>query len=666
MPVTACPLDCPDTCSLEVTVEAGRITKIDAAPGNPLTQGFICQKVKHHAKRVYGPDRVLTPLVRRGPKGSGEFEAVSWEDALDLVAGRIREAIATTGPASVVPLVYNSSAGVLASAALTDRLFRRLGAAEVQETICAATAGAAWDLVFGGMYSADPHDVVHARHVVVWGANPTVSNTHLPPLVQQARAAGARLTVIDPRRTAMAARADTHLAPLPGTDVVLALAVARHLRAEGLLDEAFLAQHASGVDEHLVAAEPWTLAKAAEVCGVAGNAIASFAEAYADQRPSFLRVGWGVERNRNGGSGFRAVLALPVLAGHFGVLGSGVMTSLSDAAPLSMRRADPEARQPVPDRRQLNMNHIGRLLCGELDGPPARVLFVSGANPAVMAPDQRRVLRGLASEDVFTVVHDQVLTDTAALADVVLPCTTHFEADDLAHSYGSFTLQRMPRLIEPVGESRTNDEVASALAVLLGLPATSFDPDPVAMLERIVLDGATAEGARVVRAPGATVQFASVFPTFADRRARLHDPSGEVPAPTYAPLDSPYPLALVTPASNRTINSILGEVHAAEAVVTMSPVDASARSLRDGDVVRLWNDQASIELPCRIDAGLRAGVVAMPKGLWRRHVPAGLTANAFVPDTINDLAGGACFNDARVEVTRVATGARPNRRSRNP
>ena len=302
------------------------------------------------------------------------------------------------------------------------------------------------------------------------------------------------------------------------------------------------------------------------------------------------------------------------------------------------------------------MNHLGRLLCGELDGPAARVLFVSGANPAVMSPDQTRVLRGLARDDVFTVVHEQVLTDTAALADVVLPCTTHFEADDIAHSYGSYTLQRMRRLIEPVGESRTNDEVAAALAARLGFPAASFDPDPEAMLERVVFDGGGAEGARVLREPGATVQFATVFPTFADRRARLHDPSGQVPAPVYLPLMSQYPLTLISPATNRTINSILGEVRAAEAVVAINPSDAAARQVTDGDTVRLWNDQASLEVPCRIDAGVRPGVVVLPKGLWRRHVAGGLTANTLVPDTIDDLAGGACFNDARVEAALLVTG----------
>ena len=323
MPVTACPLDCPDTCSLEVTVDAGRITKIDAAPGNPLTQGFICQKVKHHAERVYGPDRVLTPLRRTGPKGSGTFEPISWDDALDLVAERIREAIDAGGPDSVIPLLYNSSAGVLASAALTDRLFRRLGAAEVHDTICAATrrrgVGAASS---AGCSPPIPHDIVHARHVVVWGANPTVSNTHLPPLVQEAKRAGARLTVIDPRRTAMAARADRHVAPLPGTDVVLALAVARHLTSPGLLDEGFLAEHANGVDEHLAAAAAVDAATRRRRCAVCPpTAIAGFAEAYAELRPSFLRVGWGLERNRNGGAGVPRRPRPAVLAGHFGAPG---------------------------------------------------------------------------------------------------------------------------------------------------------------------------------------------------------------------------------------------------------------------------------------------------------------------------------------------------------
>ena len=321
MPVTACPLDCPDTCSLEVTVEAGRITKVDAAPGNPLTQGFICQKVKHHAERVYGPDRVLSPLVRTGAKGSGEFAAVCWDDALDLVAARFRAALETGGPGSLVPLLYNSSAGVLASAALTDRLFEPPG----------RSRGAADHLCGHGRRGVGRGLRTHAvgrparrrprRPCRGVGRQPDRVEHPLPPARQQARAAGARLTVIDPRRTAMAARADRTRRAGPGTDVVLALAMARHLSTQGLLDDAFLDQHASGVEELLAAADRWPLDAAAGTCGVAAGDIAAFAEEYAELGPSFLRVGWGIERNRNGGSSYKAVLALPVLAGHFGVTG---------------------------------------------------------------------------------------------------------------------------------------------------------------------------------------------------------------------------------------------------------------------------------------------------------------------------------------------------------
>jgi anaerobic selenocysteine-containing dehydrogenase len=648
MPVTACPLDCPDTCSLEVTVEAGRITKVDAAPGNPFTQGWICQKVKKHAERVHGPRRLTNPLVRDGEKGEGRFRPVSWDDALDRVAAAVRAAVDAHGPASVVPLLYNSSTGALAAGALTPRLFRHLGASEVLHTICAATAGQAWRDTFGSMLCADPHDVVHARLVVVWGANPAVSNTHFPPLVQQARSAGARVVVIDPRRTAMAARADRHLAVRPGTDVVLALAVARHLSVTGLLARDFLHEHATGVDELLAASEPWTPERAADVTGVPVGDIVAFAEEYATTRPAFLRMGWGLERNRNGGSSCRAVLALPVLAGQVGVPGSGVMTSLSKAAPLSLRRGD--LRPDAEPSRQLNMNHLGRLLLGELTGPPASVLFVQGANPLVTCPDQTRVVRGLCRDDLFTVVHEQVLTDTARFADVVLPATTHFEVDDVATSYGTYTLQRLRPVIPRVGESRTNDEVAAGLAARLGLDG--FDPDPGSLLDAAVVDGEVPDGVRVLREPGTTVPFRDVWPTFSthgDRRARLA-PAGELPVPVYRPLDDPYPLTLLTPATHRTINSMFGEFNGPDPVVALHPDDVAARGITDGSTVRVHNDRGSLTTRVRVDASLRPGVCSMPKGLWLDAL-GGVSPNVLVPDTLSDLAGGACFNDARVEVS---------------
>src|SRR5262245_18847597 len=349
---TACPLDCPDTCSLEVTVENGRLVGIDAGVANPLTQGFICAKVKQHAQRVYAPERVLTPLVRTGAKGAAEFRAASWEEALDLVASRISAAITEHGPSSVVPYLYNSSAGLLAAEGLTWRLFDELGAARVLHTICAATAGAAWQSTFGSMLSADPHDVVHSKLVIVWGANPAISNIHFPPLVQQARRAGARLVVVDPRRTAMARRADRHLALRPGTDVALVLGMVRHLAAHDLIDSAFVDAHATGADELIAAAEAWSLDRTADVTGVAASEIAAFAEELASIRPAFIRIGWGLERNRNGGSSFRSVLALPVLTGQLGALGSGIMSSLSGAGEFSLGL-------PSQGRRKVNMNQLG-------------------------------------------------------------------------------------------------------------------------------------------------------------------------------------------------------------------------------------------------------------------------------------------------------------------
>ncbi len=552
----------------------------------------------------------------------------------------------------MIPYVYNSSAGDLAGAALTPLLFARLGIPEVAHTICAATAGQAWDDTFGDMLSADPLDVPHARLAVLWGANPTASNTHLLPLLTEAKRNGARLVVVDPRRTGAAARADLHLAPRPGTDVVLAYALVRLLRARGEMDEEFCAAHAAGVEAFLAAAEAWTPELAAEVCDVPVEQIERLATDIATLRPGLLRPGWGLERNRNGGSSWRAVLGLWVVAGQFGQRGGGVLASLSSAALLSTAGI-PVGPPPGP-AGEVNMNRVGAILCGEEPGAAAaHVLFVQGANPAATAPDQLVMLRGLARENLFTVVHEQVLTDTAQLADVVLPATTHFEADDISHSYGAYVVQPVRAVIARVGESRTNDELAAGLAARLGLDPTEFDPDPIRLVARMATQGPIEE-ARPVRPVGGTVQFVDTLPGFPDGRARLHVPDSELPLPTYEPRRSALPLTLISPATAKTINSIFGEFDPAPAVVSMNPGDAAERGIADGATVRVWNEQAALSLPCRFDAALRPGVCSIPKGLWRRDVSNGQTANSLVPATLSDLAGGACFNDARVEIGPAA------------
>ncbi len=650
--VTACPLDCPDTCSLTVTVDDGRIVAVDAAAGNAITDGFICQKVKHHAQRVYAPERVLTPLVRTGAKGAGQFRAASWAEALDVVAARMTDAAERFGPESVVPYVYNSSAPVLQDE-VGMRLWRRFGASRVDHTICAATFSVAYHAVYGDMLSADPRDLLHSRLIVVWGANPAITNVHVAPLITRAqREHGARVVVIDPRATATAKRADLHLPIRPGTDVVLALAVARELARNDLLDREFLAAHAEGLDELLAAAEPFTLDRAASECGLAANDIAAFARDLATIRPGLIRVGWGLERNRNGGSACGAVFALPALTGQFGVRGSGVLASLGNATPLAFDPRDPDTPPERRRARHFNMNTFGTALCDPNLDPRIAVLFVQGSNLAATNPNQGAVLRGLARDDLFTVVHDQVLTDTARYADVVLPATTHFEVHDLAASYGAYALQEVTPVIDPVGESRSNNEVAADLAARLGFDITRYDPSREQVLARSLTDDGTYEGARELRADGTTVQFRDTFPSHDGRRAHLAGLPG-LGAPRFAPLDDPHPITLLTPATHKTINSMFGEFQSADPAIHMHPVDAEARALVDGARVRVGNDRAQIVTTLRIDADLRPGVASMPKGLWCRELDGGLTANALVPDTLSDVAGGACFNDTRVEVTAL-------------
>jgi anaerobic selenocysteine-containing dehydrogenase len=519
--VSACPLDCPDACSLEVTVRGDRVVAVDAVPAdravNPLTQGFICAKVKRYGERVHAPERVTQPLVRTGRKGSGEFREASWDEAIGLVADRLRAAASSpAGVDSVLPYLYSSSAGLLGRrAGISLRLWDWFGAPWVEHTICAATYGAAWDAVYPGMASVDPLDVPHARLLVVWGANPTVSNTHLLPLMAEARAAGADLVVIDPRRTGVAQRARWHLAVRPGTDAVLALAMARHAAEQDLIDRAFVAAHVDGVEAFLRSAEPWTLARAADVCGVSAADIAEVTEAWATTRPAMLRVGYGMERNRNGGHALRTALALPALFGSFSVRGSGVLGSLSPGRPVRVQRVPPPWDHGRPPRRVVNQNQLGALLVGEdVDGgPPVSVLFVQGANPVAMNPAQGKVIAGLEREDLFTVVHEQVMTDTAMLADVVLPAATHLEALDVAVSYGSATLQEMPPVIPRVGSSRTNDEVAAALAAALGYPAEHFDADAGRLLDTVI------QGPRTQVFASLPVQFVDTFPR--DGRVRL-------------------------------------------------------------------------------------------------------------------------------------------------
>jgi anaerobic selenocysteine-containing dehydrogenase len=656
---SVCPLDCPDTCSLAVTIDGGRITKVDGSQRNPLTAGFICAKVRRYPERVYSPLRLHTPQRRVGPKGKARFAPISWDEAIETIADRFKQIIAADGPEAILPYHYGGSNGVFGEGASDARFFNRLGASELLKTLCAAPTGTAYRAMYGTMGGVPPEDYRRARAIILWGVNPAATSVHLVPQVNAARRAGAFVAVIDPRRTPLARSASVHLQPLPGTDVVLALAMINELIRRGHADRAFIAAHVNGFDTLAAAAAEYPLRRAAEICDVRERDIAGLVEAYAAASPAVIRCGWGVERNRNGGNAVRAILALPAVAGKFGVRGGGMTMSLGRSFPVNASAlARPDLRATAP--RQLNMTQLGRILT-EPQTPPVRALFVYNANPVAMTPNQNLILRGLASEDLFTVVHDQVLTDTARFADILLPATTVFEQPELHKSYGHYFLQYSDAVIPPVGESLSNPELFARLARAMGLDDAALSPGTDALLEA-ALDGAGARFAGRVhdvrhtklaslRFSGADelIQLGTDFPTTASGKIELcPDALGPI---SYAPLPrSRYPLTLLSPATGKTINSIFGEFNLPVARLHMHPADAAARGITDGAVVRVYNDLGAVHVHVRVRDELRPGVATLPKGLWRSATLNGATATALAPDHLTDIGAGACFNDARVEV----------------
>ena len=657
---TACPLDCPDACTVDVTVRGGRVIKIDGSEENHITSGYICAKVRRFPERVYGDGRLLYPAVRRGTKGSGLFKRVTWDDALDLIAEKMQAAKASGGADTILPLCYGGSNGFLTQDYADAIVFRRFGTSRLLRTVCAAPTGAANLGLYGKMASVSYEDYPDARMIIVWGVNPTVSGIHLMPYLKQARENGAFVVVVDPRATGIARQADVHLAVRPGTDLPVALALHRFLFEEGHANQAFLDAHTRGAASLRDKAKPWTFERAADVSGVDATVLRAVAERYVEASPALVKCGWGLERNRNGGSAAAAVLALPAVAGKFGVRGGGY--SMSNSASWDIDRT--WLTDQEPPTRAINMNKVGRILT-EPEGSPINLLFVYNCNPVAILPDQKRVIKGLEREDLFTVVFDQVMTDTAAYADVVLPATTFLEHYDFARGYGPITLQLGKPVIDSVGESRSNTDVFMDLARRLDL---TVDGDPEDDLDAMLtvlasLPQQIGDDLREhwkARAPhgGRPVQFVDVFPKTEDRKVDLFPAALDKQAPKglYGYQDDPatadYPLALISPASERTISSTLGELSRPEVQLEMHPDDAAARGIEDGDAIRMWNALGEVRVNARLTHLVKAGTVAMPKGVWRRHTGNGYTTNALTPDTLSDLGGGACFNDARVQVEK--------------
>ncbi len=660
---STCPLDCPDACSLEVRVEDGRVVKIDGTHVNPVTQGYICSKVRRLPELLYGEERVLHPAVRIGPKGgqpgSNSFEQVSWDVALDLAATRMREAREGWGGESILPFSYGGSNGLLTQDTTDARLFYRLGASRLARTVCAAATGRAATGLYGKMAGIALPDYVHSKLIVVWGANPSASGIHLVPILQEAQRRGAKMIVIDPRRTPLAKKADMHLAPRPGTDLPLALAVHRFLFEEGFADWGFLNEHAHGAEELRKRALPWTFERAAGVSGVPAEAIERLARMYAEASPAAIRCGWGLERNRNGGSAIASVIALPAVAGKFGLRGGGYTLSNSGAFAFDRPTA---VREPEPATRTVNMNLLGRTLVEEQD-PPVKFLFVYNCNALATMPNQELVRRGLEREDLFTVVFEQFWTDTARYADLVLPATTFLEHRELSRGYGSMLMNRTEAVAAPAGESRPNYEVFGDLCRRLGLSRPG-EPETAAEFEAALLGKSERmrneldrDGITFPDTGWAPIQFGDSFPLTPDRKAHLVPEALDREAPfgmyTYQEDPDSRSLALISPATARTISSYLGNLYRDLCPLEIHPEDAALRGIADGDEIRVWNTYGEVRVKARLTRDVKPGVVVLPKGLWSHQTLSGTTANAVSPDTFTDLGQGACFNDARVEVARV-------------
>jgi anaerobic selenocysteine-containing dehydrogenase len=668
-----CTLDCPDTCSLTVTVDSGRITKVRGSDALPLTSGVICNKVAHHsADFVHGPGRLTTPLRREGPRGASRFKRISWAEAFDLIHSGVSKVIDIYGPQAVMPLNYAGPHGMLAGDSMSLRFFHKLGASQLyRRSMCGAVRSEAWAGTYGLVPGIGPEAAENAKLTIVWGNNATVSNLHLVRNIRMGLRKGGRLVVIDTLRTKIAEQADLHIAPRPSTDVLLAFALAVELKRIGAHDRDFIDQHVLGYDAFMARADDWPLQKVATECGIKAEDIRTLARWMAEADPLVIAPGNGLERGRNGGSGIRAAIALPALLGRLNAT-SGVVLGASSSFPKTMAKLQRPDLLPA-GTRTLNIMDVGRHLVDQDIAPPLRAIFIYNHNPVVVHADQNRMLKGLRREELFLVGIDIAMTESMALCDVVLPAATHFECDDIYPAYGHHWLQRGEAVIPPVGEALPNTEIFRQLAARFGFDEPCFKATDRELIDEAI-DGSDPR-MRGVRPSEISVKEALRMSAPDGRPLALFDtvmpatPSGKVELvsdtlaerwgpearlASYRQRTAKLPLSLISPASDKRISSTLlgsGGKPGEAPPLFINPVDAAARGLAQGQRIRVWNELGTVVLPLSITDAVPPGVVASEKGAWIATSETGQTISALVSaDAQADLAKGACYNDTSVEV----------------
>ena len=677
---SVCALDCPDTCSILVTVEEGRATRLRGNPEHPVTRGFLCQKVAQYLERQYSPQRLLYPLQRAGRKGQGRFERISWERALDEIAGRLKRIVSVYGSEAILPYSYAGTQGLIQGSSMDRRFFYRLGASRLERTICSAAGTAALNETLGFRYGTEPEQFRHARLILAWGANILGANVHLWPFIVEAVRNGAKLYTIDPVQNRTGLLAHRHYFINPGSDAALALGMMHVIIAEKLYDADYIGRYTEGFSELAEHVRQYSPEQTAALTGLSPDQIAELAREYATRRPAVIRLNYGIQRNERGGLAVRAIALLPALTGAWREVGGGLLLSSSGAFALNreaLERPDLEelsglGRAP----RAVNMCQLGRAL-SELSDPPIMGLIVYNSNPAAVAPHQNLVLKGLAREDLFTVVIEQFQTDTADYADIVLPATTFLEHSDLYAAYGHYYLQLARPVVEPRGEAKPNAEIFRLLAARMGFEEPCFrDSDEDLMRQALTsshpfLDGITLERLeqsgflrlRIAAEGEPFLPFAKGGFGTASGRLRLFPDGLNYVPPTESRLGDPglrarFPLELVTPKSDSGLNSTFGyrdEVDEETSVLLMHQADASRRGIRTGDRVRVFNARGEITLVAVVGAAVREGAVAARSVRWNKRSPDGRNANALTSDRLTDIGRGATFYSCLVEVEKCAS-----------
>ena len=680
----ACPHDCPDTCAMLVTVENGRAVRVAGDPDHPFTRGFLCTKVNNYEQRTHSDDRIRTCLRRVGAKGEGRFEEITWDEALDEIASRFRElANSTEGAQTILPYSYCGTMGLVQSQSMDRRFFYRLGASQLDRTICATAGAAGYEATIGAKIGTDPERYKDARLILLWGTNTLTANVHLWPEILAARNNGARLIAIDPRRTRTADQCDEHIAPLPGTDAALALGLMNVIFAEGLEDKDYLERYAVGGDALRERAGEYPPERVAAICGIEAETIVRFARLYATTKPAAIRINYGVQRHAGGGMAVRTLACLPAVVGAWRDAAGGILLSTSGMFPLNYQALERPDLMPAPMPRTLNMSELGNLLT-KVDDPPVRALYVYNSNPAAVAPDQASVLKGFQREDLFTVVHELFMTDTCDYADIVLPATSQLEQFDLHKAYGHFYLMINERAIEPLNQAKPNTEVFRLLAARLNFEEECFrDSDEELARQALETDHPWLKGITLerLREHGwMRLNVAEDFAPFA--RGNFPTPSGKcelysetleaagLPAvPDFIPpsesrqsspaLASRFPLGLISPAAHAFLNSSFANLpkqlrQELRPFVEVHPVDAVARGIADGDRVRVFNARGACELNAVVTTRARQGVVVSPSVWWNKLSPGNTNINQLTSQTLTDMGGGATFYDALVEVEKIS------------